>query len=312
MNNPRPLGDFWTSLEKISDNCVVRIHFIVHGGRAKALNTANYLAEHLPSTHEAVFFKTVSKEGLAELIEQARHEAELLAIIGGDGLFSLTVKFLLLHSGPMPAVALIPSGSGNDFARNFGWISSPLQFLDRLQRAQFTALDCGEILSARHRDIFTNETSTGISNAVVRLVEKKPVSWNGNLKFGLSILQAFATFRKRECEISWEGGSWSGKAMLVACCNGKYFGSGIGIAPDAQPGDGFLELVIIGNISIFHYLRFLPRLRKGLKIDHPEVQYVRTSRIQINAEGSLERDGEPGVELPAEIGILPGCLRVLM
>ena len=290
----------------------MRVHFIVHGVRKAAWRAEAYLIAHQSPRDVFEFTRTKGSDHAESLAQEIRQHAELIVVIGGDGLFSLCVKALLRNQGPMPVLALIPSGSGNDFARNFGWKKSASDFLERFGRWETKWLDVGRISNAGEVDYFTNETSSGISNAVVRFVDQKPSGWNGNFKFGISIIQAFITFRKHAYQIHWEDRSWNGKAMLVACCNGRFFGSGIGIAPDALVDDGMLELVIIGNVNLVHYLRFLPKLRRSEKIDHPQVHYFRVKQIEIHSSGSLERDGEPGMNLPAVISIQPKAIEVLM
>ncbi|MFM9986621.1 MAG: diacylglycerol/lipid kinase family protein [Flavobacteriales bacterium] len=290
----------------------MRVHFIVHGGRKAAWRAEAYLIAHQTARDVFEFTRTTGSDHAETIAQVVRHNAELLVVIGGDGLFSLCVKSLLRNPGTMPVLALIPSGSGNDFARNFGWKKSASDFLERLARRETKWIDTGKISNASEVDHFTNETSAGISHAVVRFVYQKPTSWNGNFKFGISILQAFLTFRKNEYIIRWEEGTWKGRALLVACCNGRFFGSGIGIAPEAMADDGILELVIIGNVNVIHYLRFLPKLRRSEKIAHPQVHYFKAKQIEIRSSGSLERDGEPGMSLPALIVIQPKAIEVLM
>ena len=84
------------------------------------------------------------------------------------------------------------------------------------------------------------------------------------------------------------------------------------IAPDATVDDGVLEVVIIGNINVLHYLRFLPQLKRSEKIIHPEVHYFKTNQIEFLSTGKLERDGEPGIDTPAAISLQPKSIQVLV
>jgi diacylglycerol kinase family enzyme len=78
--------------------------------------------------------------------------------------------------------------------------------------------------------------------------------------------------------------------------NGKYFGNGLGIAPDASVTDGKFEIVIIGDITMLDYFRHLGAVKKCRKVNHPKVQYHQLERVTIesmeNRKISIDMDGE--------------------
>lgn len=84
--------------------------------------------------------------------------------------------------------------------------------------------------------------------------------------------------------------------MSLCMANGKFFGSGMCIAPTASLNDKLLELIIIGDVSIIDYLKNLSRVKKGLKIEHKEVFYETVKSCKIKSlektECPIDMDGE--------------------
>ena len=102
-------------------------------------------------------------------------------------------------------------------------------------------------------------------------------------------------------------------ALIVA--NGKYFGSGLCIAPEATLDDGLFQIVVIGDISFREYLASMGKIRKGGKIDHPEVHYYQCKSIDIaSTDGTTnwEADGEFGSEIPVNFQCLNKAIRFVM
>jgi diacylglycerol kinase family enzyme len=97
--------------------------------------------------------------------------------------------------------------------------------------------------------------------------------------------------------------------------NGRYFGSGMGIAPEASMTDGQFDVVILGKVRIIDYLKYFGTLRRCEKIDHPEVFYHRTNRLTVEHLDRpiyVEADGELEGHSPVEYECLQGALNFLI
>ncbi len=84
------------------------------------------------------------------------------------------------------------------------------------------------------------------------------------------------------------------------------------VAPMAVIDDGFFELIILGDISITDYMKYLPKIKRGETIDHPEVHYHQISNIKISGESCIEMDGELGKDLPVEISVVSKAIRFVV
>jgi len=98
---------------------------------------------------------------------------------------------------------------------------------------------------------------------------------------------------------------------MIAVANGIYFASGMGIAPEANLNNGTFEVIVVGDISLWEYLRLLPHIRRCEKISHPEVHYFRSDAVEIKGASLLEKDGELGLAAPVKISNLHARLSLV-
>ncbi|MBT8179573.1 MAG: hypothetical protein HKP60_10685, partial [Eudoraea sp.] len=100
----------------------------------------------------------------------------------------------------------------------------------------------------------------------------------------------------------------------MAVANGRYFGNAICIAPDARLTDGQFQVSIFGDLSIWDYLKNLGKLKKGVKINHPQVSYHEAHEVLLESKDpcGIEADGEYVGRAPATLSILPEAIRFLM
>ncbi len=286
----------------------MRAIFIIHGAKKKLREFPKRLSEINPKYLQFYFCFTSDFGSGKQIAYENAHRADVVVVVGGDGILNECLNGIIMYKRgnpelPVPALTLLPFGSGNDFARMMGWRNRSIpDLINKFENPNYLNFDVGRITYESGRvDYFLNEVSTGLATKVVERVERMPPSLSGDIKFGWAIIQCFLTFKKKTLHIKCEEFEWKGKAVLAVCCNGKYFGSGIMIAPDAQMDDGLLNIVIIGNVSIWDYLRNLHKLRKGIKIEHPEVHYFKAPKVHISAEWNVEKDGEMGGATPCEV-----------
>ncbi|MBT8206526.1 MAG: hypothetical protein KJO20_14235 [Eudoraea sp.] len=100
----------------------------------------------------------------------------------------------------------------------------------------------------------------------------------------------------------------------MAVANGRYFGNAICIAPDARLTDGQFQVSIFGDLSIWDYLKNLGKLKKGVKINHPQVSYHEAHEVLLESKDpcGIEADGEYVGLAPATLSVLPEAISFLM
>lgn len=232
---------------------------------------------------------------------------------GGDGTLHQVVNGLMTFreqhpSSPLPALGIVPLGTGNDFARICG-IRNPEILSDRI-RAGGRPTDCGMITTATDKRYFINVASIGMGPDVVRRLERDSRSLGADLTYLRAIVRSFFGYRPEHITLEDDGGTWSGHIRALAVANGECFGSGLRIAPDAQPDDGLLRTFIAGDVPLATFMYLLMRIRQGRQIFHPKSRYGSGRSIRLSGEGIwMEADGELIGQLPAEISIVPGAVR---
>jgi diacylglycerol kinase (ATP) len=99
--------------------------------------------------------------------------------------------------------------------------------------------------------------------------------------------------------------------VLAAVGNGRSYGGGIPICPDADLEDGLLEVTVVYPAGRGRLLRLLPRLYRGQHTTVPEVSTFRVRGIRLDSPAaSAYADGDPVGMLPLRVDVVPGALRV--
>ncbi len=294
----------------------MRIAFIIHGRKKKKSAIEKSIEPYLQLGDTASYFETTHSSHGTTLARQCFPEVDVIVPIGGDGLFHeclngwMQARIELSNDLIPPVMVPWPCGSGNDFARNYLWKDDAAHVMARVYGNKTQQVDVGCIVFADRQIIyFLNEMSIGLGPEVVKHVNELPPHWSGGIKFGLGIIKAFFTFKKKVIEVSWnENANHRDKTMAFVVANGKYFGSGLGIAPTALVDDGKLNLTIIGDVSLFDYLKQLGKLKSCKVIHHPEVKYDVSNDIVIHSSNAMESDGEWIGYGPAKISLIKQAL----
>jgi diacylglycerol kinase (ATP) len=102
---------------------------------------------------------------------------------------------------------------------------------------------------------------------------------------------------------------WDG--LLVCVGNGRTYGSGMAVCPEADCQDGYLDVTWVGGVSIRRFLRLFPQVYSGTHVQQPEVRTLRVQKIDIEAPSQIAyADGERIGPLPIQVSVRPGALRV--
>ena len=103
-----------------------------------------------------------------------------------------------------------------------------------------------------------------------------------------------------------------GRMHDVVIANGRSFGGGMRICPDAEPDDGLFDVLTIGNLTKRDLLVTLPKTYRGKHLPHPKAELLRGATVTVDADVPLplELDGEQPGTTPARFEIVPRTLRV--
>ncbi len=253
--------------------------------------------------------------------EAVRAGVDRLVVAGGDGTLSEVATGLLAAGlGGYAEIGVLPLGSGGDFARTLG-IPRPIDAaIACLATSKSRPVDAARV-SYRDRTgseatvYCMNVASFGMSGLVVELVDGASNKLGGTASYLMGTLRALARHRCRPVSLRIDGVPvFDGPLTFAVVANGRFFGGGMLVAPEARVDDARLDVVIVGALGKARLLSRLPAVYRGAHLRDPAVQVHRGRVVEADArpgEVSLEIDGEPLGTLPARIELLPGAVRVI-
>jgi YegS/Rv2252/BmrU family lipid kinase len=276
-------------------------------------------------------FETVFTEapGHAPTLVRAalRAGCERVMVVGGDGTISEAVNGFFDDGAPVApgaSLCVVPFGTGGDFRRTIGLPKSWNEAVRALAGGKVRAIDVGLLEHQGHDGstqarVFANIASFGISGVVDRLVNESSKRLGGRLSFMLGSLRAAWRYTNQRVRITFDDDPRDAVDMTintVAVANGRYFGGGMCVAPDAELDDGFFDVVAIGDVSASKMIFASPRLYRGTHLSMDEVSHRRARTVRAEPIGSepveLDVDGEtPGI-LPATFRVLPRALNLVV
>jgi diacylglycerol kinase (ATP) len=269
-------------------------------------------------------FETKSKNDAISLTCKAveTYTYNVILAAGGDGTLHQVVNGVIRgreNEIPLPAVGVIPMGSGNDFAKTAGLTANPDQLVSLLKNFNPRKLDLGKINyttfdGAMAERYFINVADIGMGPEVVKRVNDSGRTFGPAAAYYKSILATFLRYKPMPVRVATPEWSWKGKLRSLAVANGKYYGHGLCIAPDAKPDDGKFQVFICGNVSVFDFIRHSQTLKKGKHIRMDEISYREANSISFESDETclIEGDGEILGTLPASVSMIATKIMFLM
>ncbi len=242
-----------------------------------------------------------------ELAESAvADRAELVIVWGGDGTVNEVGSGLV---GTTTALGLIPAGSGNGLAAALGVPKEPHAAIATALGSRTMSADVG-MLGDRP---FFNVAGIGFDAHIARLFNQRSRGRRGRWPYIVLGVREGCRYRSQHYDLQLDGEAHSSNAFLIAFANGREYGLGMQIAPNARLDDGLLEACIVEDRPVLARFRDVRHLALGTAHRAPRMLLRRVRTASVRAAGQIEfhLDGEPGVaEDRVDISILPGALIV--
>ncbi|OMH34141.1 diacylglycerol kinase family protein [Tersicoccus sp. Bi-70] len=267
-----------------------------------------------------------------------------LVVVGGDGMVNLAAN---ATAGTGVPIGLIPTGTGNDFARTLGIPhAAPDAAMDLLLAALAgdpesadpagggsragerpagaaagtavgrpvstgpAVVDAALITSATGERWFACSLSAGFDARVNDRANRmrRP---SGRSRYVVALLAELARLRPVAYRLDLDGQRWETPAVLVSIGNGVSLGGGMRVTPDARLDDGLVDVMVVAPLGRLALLRIFPRVFSGTHVTDRRVTIRRAARVRIEAEDVVAfADGERIGPLPVEVTVVPGALRV--
>jgi diacylglycerol kinase (ATP) len=254
-----------------------------------------------------------------ELAEQAAERgASLVVAVGGDGTVHEVANGLLrLDAEKRPELATIPRGTGKDFARSFRIPRDVEGALAVAQDGATRTVDVGRAVftawnGSTAESYFANFAGAGISGAVAARANKGSKALGGKASFFWATTSVFLRWKNSDYEVTIDGERHAGRMLEVIAAIGDQLAGGMRLAPEADPGDGLFDVVLVGDATKADFVRTLPKIYRGTYLPHPRAEVVRGNRVEILTAIPLPiaLDGEQPGTTPAVFEIVPAALRL--
>jgi len=270
---------------------------------------------------------------------------EIIAVVGGDGTLSEAASgFFEFQADDNPlafhlpsainkraALAILPAGTGDDFARGLARGREPLEkwletLINHCRNDNSDSARAIDVIQGRAGGgeldfICLNVATIGLGAEVAARVASQRAMMKrlpGEARFVSAAFGALAAWRERQVRIRVDDGeAVETSTNLLAVANSTYAGGGMLFAPDALVDDGLIDLMLTHGLKRSTILRELPRIRRGEHLNNPRVQiihakHVRVETIEPQETLLVEADGNVRGHTPAEFRIMPKALRVIM
>lgn len=254
--------------------------------------------------------------------EGIRAGHRFIVAVGGDGTLNEAVNGFFDPEGqaiaPDAELGVLCRGTGCDFIKSMGIPRSEELAIQRLVSGVSRPIDVGRVQfqSASGQEsirYFLNIAEAGLGGAVVARVERTSKRLGGFASFLMGTLATFAAYRNRPMTLRFDDGpAETLVAANLVVGNGRYFGGGMCILPEAELDDGFFDVLLMGDFTRRELFGNIAKVYRGRHLTHPKVRHLRARKITVSSPEPLllDVDGEqPGLG-PATFTLLPRAIRV--
>ena len=274
------------------------------GGKAlDALPAVHETLDALGAAHRTVFTRSI--EHAQDEAATAVAAGETVAAVSGDGLMR-PMAAALKNTGS--AIALIPCGRGNDFARVLGIPSEPAAAARMAVEGEERLVDVANVDGTP----FVGIASFGFDSDANRIAnDTKRI--RGNAVYLYAALRALAAWKPAAFSVTVDGGVHEAIGFSVVVGNSKAYGGGMYVLPHAELDDGRLDVLIAKGASKLTFLRELPLIFRGAHVNSPRALFLRGEVVEVATDRPfvIYADGDPIGATPATLRVEQRCLRVI-
>ncbi|MFZ5351119.1 MAG: diacylglycerol/lipid kinase family protein [Bacillota bacterium] len=267
---------------------------------------------------------TERKEHAIEITREAlKNGYNYIISVGGDGTMNEVLNGFFeegVQINPDARLAVFSRGTGCDFIKSIGIKKGFDDFVQLLHRDQCKRLDIGIVTYKDYEKgvvsrYFLNISDLGLGGDTTNRINKTAKSLKGFLSFAINAILSILLFRNKHYTISIDDNLVvSERLNSVIVANGRYFGSGMEVAPLAKMDDGIFDIVVLGDLNTFELIKSFPSIYKGQHLKNPKVKVYNGKKVKVSSEpyALLDIDGEQPGMTEAEFEIIPNSINVMV
>ncbi len=306
----------------------MKIAFIINGNIKKLNKTISSINNTFKIYDTKIYTSDYAGHFMQLCQEAIDAKYNYLIFAGGDGSLNEGINGIInyykLNENKQPddfdwhaigkiKVGVYAAGSGNDFVKTVYKDTNLNTLKELIDKQSYQMTDVGwvsfqNLQNQKDVRFFMNITDVGMGGDTMRRKSHLPKWMGADFRYFWSITSTVVTYKNFGVKAYNNSFSWEGKVINMVVANGKYFGNGLGIAPDAEVTDGKFSFIVIGDINLLDYFKHLGTVKKCIKINHPKVSYHSFDEIAIEPTTSkkitIDMDGE-------YIGFAPMILKCL-
>lgn len=257
------------------------------------------------------FFTQKKDDAMNETIKVCKEDWDMIIVSGGDGTVNEVAKGIALSNRKVP-VAILSSGTVNDFANHMKIPKDINEFYDMIKKENTVDVDLGKL----NDDYFVNVAAGGLLSNVGYQVPSESKLVLGRMAYYLEGLKEITlqSFDPINLKIESEEYNSTDEVLLFLISNSSSIGGFKKMAPKADVLDGFLDVVVVKRSDVANLANIFFNIFSGEHINHPNVIYFKTKKITLSSaqDISIDMDGEYGGKLPATFEVIPKAFRILI
>ena len=254
---------------------------------------------------------------LSELArEAAQGGARLLVVVGGDGSVYEVANGLDGLDDP-PEIAIVPRGTGWDFVRTFGIPRDVERATAVALGGETRVIDLGRVAyrawdGSDATGVFANVGSAGMSGAIAKRANETTKALGGKASYLWATFAVFSRWQAAEIELEVGDERRTDRMFDVVVANGRYFGGGMQICPEAEPDDGLLDVLTIGDVTKRDLVQTMPKIYRGTHLPHPKAELLRGTTVTVTSDSPvpIQLDGEQPGTTPVRFEVVPRALKL--
>jgi YegS/Rv2252/BmrU family lipid kinase len=291
------------------------VALVVNAGSRRGAGVSAHVAELLAARDDApevASYDVLAGQDLAAALDEALvADPDLLVVGGGDGTVSCAAGRV---AGTGTTLGVLPLGTANDFARTLEIPVHLPDAVDTLLSGKVVDVDLGRL----NGHPFVNVASMGLSVVMTQKLSSRLKKVVGPVAYPVATLRAYRSLDPFTARLEFPDGDHETlelhDLLQLAIGNGRHYGGGATVAPNASVDDQLLDVVAIERGRLRDHVSVVRLLKSGSFVEHETVHHLTTRRVRVVTDDTLgvNLDGEVVTTTPADVTLEPNAVRVVV